>query len=107
MHGRMRTTPAEHVCTDVITEGDTCKLVNSGEMREAELLGEIMILRRKNEFVFVLTLFLSRLAENLINSCILEFWYSKDLRSNSLTMLHQHSVRASSEKKLKNFFIVR
>lgn len=52
MHGRMRTTPAEHVCTDVITEGDTCKLVISGEMREAELFGENMILRRKIESVF-------------------------------------------------------
>ena len=45
MHGRMRTTPAEHVCTDVITEGETCKLVISGEMREN------MVLRRRIESV--------------------------------------------------------
>ena len=51
MHGRMRTTPAEHVCTDVITEGETCKLVISGEMREAELFGENMVLRRRIESV--------------------------------------------------------
>lgn len=51
MHGRMRTTPAEHVCTDVITEEDSCKLVISGEMREAELFGENMVLRRKIESI--------------------------------------------------------
>ena len=39
MHGRMRTTPAEHVCTDVLTDGDEVRLVISGEMREAELFG--------------------------------------------------------------------
>lgn len=51
MHGRMRTTPAEHVCTDVITEGDTCKLVISGEMREAELFGENMVLRKNRKCI--------------------------------------------------------
>ena len=51
MHGRMRTTPAEHVCTDVITEGDVSRLVISGEMREAELFGENMVLRRRIESV--------------------------------------------------------
>lgn len=51
MHGRIRTTPAEHVCTDVITEGDTCRVVISGEMRESELFGENMVLRRKIESV--------------------------------------------------------
>lgn len=51
MHGRMRTTPAEHVNTDVVCQGDTAKLVISGEMREAELFGENMVLRRKIESV--------------------------------------------------------
>lgn len=51
MHGRMRTTPAEHVSTDVITEGDSYKLIISGEMREAELFGENMVLRRKIESI--------------------------------------------------------
>lgn len=51
MHGRMRTTPAEHICTDVVTKGDQVKLVISGEMREAELFGENMVLRRKIESV--------------------------------------------------------
>lgn len=51
MHGRMRTTPAEHVGTDVIREGDTYKLVITGEMREAELFGENMVLRRRIESV--------------------------------------------------------
>ena len=51
MHGRMRTTPAEHVCTDVLTDGDVVRLVISGEMREAELFGETLVLRRKIESV--------------------------------------------------------
>ncbi len=50
MHGRMRTTPAEHVGNDVITEDDgTVKVVLTGEMREAELFGENMVLRRRIE----------------------------------------------------------
>lgn len=51
MHGRIRTTPAEHVCTDVVSTEDSVKLVISGEMREAELFGENMVLRRKIESV--------------------------------------------------------
>lgn len=51
MHGRIRITPAEHVNVDVVSEGDTYKLVISGEMREAELFGENMVLRRKIESV--------------------------------------------------------
>ncbi len=49
MHGRMRTTPAEHVSTDVIEGEDGIKVVITGEMREAELFGENMVLRRKIE----------------------------------------------------------
>lgn len=51
MHGRMRTTPAEHVCSDVITEGEEVRIRISGEMREAELFGENMVLRRSIESV--------------------------------------------------------
>lgn len=51
MHGRMRTTPAEHVRTDVVSEGDQYKLIISGEMRESELFGENMVLRRTIESV--------------------------------------------------------
>lgn len=51
MHGRMRTTPAEHVSTDVVSDGHICKLIISGEMREAELFGENMVLRRRIESV--------------------------------------------------------
>ncbi|MCI8556609.1 MAG: aldose 1-epimerase family protein [Lachnospiraceae bacterium] len=51
MHGRMRTTPAEHVGTDIVREGDTYKLIITGEMREAELFGENMVLRRRIESV--------------------------------------------------------
>jgi hypothetical protein len=49
MHGRMRTTPAEHTGTDVVREGDAYKVILTGEMREAELFGENMVLRRKIE----------------------------------------------------------
>ena len=52
MHGRMRTTPAEHVGSDVITEEDgSVRVVLKGEMREAELFGENMVLRRTIESV--------------------------------------------------------
>ena len=46
MHGRMRTTPAEHVGCDIRWEQDSCCAVITGEMREAELFGENMVLRR-------------------------------------------------------------
>lgn len=47
MHGRIRTTPAEHVCADGIWTEHGYELTVSGEMREAELFGENMVLRRK------------------------------------------------------------
>ena len=46
MHGRLRTTPAEHVCADARWEGEDYVMTVSGEMREAELFGENLILRR-------------------------------------------------------------
>lgn len=49
MHGRMRTTPAEHVCTQAVWEGDAYILRACGEMREAELFGENLVLHRSIE----------------------------------------------------------
>ncbi|NCC42253.1 MAG: DUF4432 family protein [Clostridia bacterium] len=47
MHGRIRTTPAEHICADGVWNEDKYVMSISGEMREAELFGENMVLRRK------------------------------------------------------------
>lgn len=55
MHGRIRTTPAEHVGADAFwTEGEKAqyKIKISGEMREAELFGENMVLRRSIETTY-------------------------------------------------------
>ena len=46
MHGRLRTTPAEHLCADAFWQGEDYVLSVSGEMREAELFGENLVLRR-------------------------------------------------------------
>ena len=46
MHGRIRTTPAEHLCADAFWEDGQYVLQVSGEMREAELFGENLTLRR-------------------------------------------------------------
>ena len=47
MHGRMRTTPAEHLSADARWEGEDYCLRVSGEMREAALFGENLVLRRE------------------------------------------------------------
>ncbi len=52
MHGRMRTTPAEHLSSDAVWEGDDYVLSVQGEMREAALFGENMVLRRKITSVY-------------------------------------------------------
>ena len=52
MHGRIRTTPAEHVCSDARWEGDEYVIELSGEMREAELFGENLVLRRRIRTVY-------------------------------------------------------
>ena len=50
MHGRIRTTPAEHLCSEEIWDDeDKMKIRVSGTMREAELFGENMVLRRTIE----------------------------------------------------------
>jgi hypothetical protein len=51
MHGRMRTTPAEHVSCDASWIGDKYHLRIRGEMREAELFGENLVLRRSIETI--------------------------------------------------------
>ncbi|RSX54057.1 hypothetical protein D2E25_0363 [Bifidobacterium goeldii] len=53
MHGRIRTTPAEHVSSDAYwNENDQYVLEVSGEIREAELFGENMVLRRRISSVY-------------------------------------------------------
>lgn len=52
MHGRMRTTPAEHVCADCRWEDGCYCITISGEMREAELFGENMVIRRTIRAVY-------------------------------------------------------
>lgn len=52
MHGRIRTTPAEHLSADARWEGEDYVLRTSGEMREGELFGENLVLRRSIETVY-------------------------------------------------------
>ena len=59
VHGRMRTTPAEKISMDAFWENGEYKILVSGEMREARIFGENLVLRRtvetvygKNEIVF-------------------------------------------------------
>lgn len=52
MHGRMRTTPAEHVSADACWEGDNYAVTLAGELREAELFGENLVLRRNITSVY-------------------------------------------------------
>lgn len=49
MHGRIRTTPAEHLCSHAAWDGGDYVMRVSGEMREAELFGENLVLRRQIE----------------------------------------------------------
>lgn len=48
-HGRIRTTPAEKVGMDAWFEGDTYRVRVTGEMREARIFGENLVLRRSVE----------------------------------------------------------
>ena len=52
MHGRMRTTPGEHLSGDAFWADDGYHLRASGEMREAALFGENMVLRRTIDTVY-------------------------------------------------------
>ena len=51
-HGRIRTTPAEKVGTDAFWDGEDYRIRVSGEMREARLFGENLVLRRTVETVW-------------------------------------------------------
>lgn len=51
MHGTLRSTPAEHICTDAWWEGDEYRIRISGQMRQAALFGENILLRRTIETV--------------------------------------------------------
>ena len=52
MHGRIRTTPAEHLCADAYWEGEDYILEVKGEMREAHLFGTNLVLRRTIRSVY-------------------------------------------------------
>lgn len=52
MHGRIRTTPGEHLSADAYWEKDEYHLTVKGEMREAALFGENMVLRREISSVY-------------------------------------------------------
>ena len=52
MHGRMRSTPGEHLSADAFWAEDGYHLKAGAEMREAALFGENMILRRSVETVY-------------------------------------------------------
>lgn len=52
MHGRIRTTPAEHLCSDAYWDGDDYVLEVKGEMRESHLFGSNLVLRRTVRSVF-------------------------------------------------------
>ena len=52
MHGRIRTTPAEHLCSDAYWDGDDYILEVKGEMREGHLFGTNLVLRRTIRSVF-------------------------------------------------------
>lgn len=52
MHGRIRTTPGEHLSADACWKDGQYCLTLSGEMREAALFGENMVLRREISSVY-------------------------------------------------------
>ena len=52
VHGRMRTTPSEKISMDAFWENGEYKIRVSGEMREAQIFGENLVLRRTVETVY-------------------------------------------------------
>lgn len=52
MHGRLRTTPGEHISSDAFWSEESYHLRVSAEMREAALFGENLVLRRSIETVY-------------------------------------------------------
>lgn len=51
-HGRIRTTPAEKTGMDAFFDGDEYKIRVTGEMRQARIFGENMVLRRTVETTY-------------------------------------------------------
>lgn len=51
-HGRMRTTPAEKVGMDAAFTGEQYRIQVSGEMRQAKIFGENIVLRRTVETIY-------------------------------------------------------
>lgn len=52
MHGRMRTSPAEHISINTYWENDNYIIEVSGDIREAELFGENLLLHRTIKTVY-------------------------------------------------------
>ncbi len=52
MHGRIRTTPAEHLSSDAYWDGEDYVLEVKGEMRESHLFGANLVLRRTVRSVY-------------------------------------------------------
>ena len=84
MHGRIRTTPAEHVRADAFwTDGEESqyKVNISGEMREAELFGENMTLRRSIETTY-------GVPEIIIKDCIT----NEGFREETMMLLYHFNM---------------
>lgn len=84
MHGRIRTTPAEHSSADAFWTDDEeprYKISISGEMREAELFGENMILRRSIETTY-------EVPEIVIKDCIT----NEGFREETMMLLYHVNV---------------
>lgn len=84
MHGRLRTTPAEHVGADAFWTDDEkpqYKINISGEMREAELFGENMTLRRRIETTY-------GVPEIIIKDCIT----NEGFREEPMMLLYHFNV---------------
>jgi len=81
MHGRIRTTPAEHRSADAFWEDDDYVLRVSGEMREAELFGENLVLRRSIE---------TRLGTRTV--CIVDEVENQAFRPEPLMLLYHFNV---------------
>lgn len=77
MHGRIRTTPAEHLSADARWNGDDYEVTVSGELREAELFGENMVLRREIS---------SKLGENTIR--ITDFVENQSCREETMMLMY-------------------
>lgn len=81
MHGRIRTSPAEHRSADAFWEGDEYVLRVSGEIREAELFGENLVLRRSIE---------TRLGQRTVR--IIDEIENQAFRSEPLMLLYHFNV---------------